>query len=350
MRIALDAMAGDFGPDPLVQGAIMAVRETRHHVILVGDAAVLETILNREQALHPRLSVVHADSVIGMDEAPKASLRKKNSSLAVGLDLVKAGEADAVVSAGNTGATLANCVTKWRSMPEVSRPSLSTIVPVPHHPVVLLDIGSNVDCRPQHLLDFAVMGSVYCREILGRRSPRIGLLTIGSEEGKGNELAVATYRLLTESKLNFVGNVEGGDVFNGRVDVIVCDGFVGNVTLKFGEGMMSFFANYLKTEANKSLVTKLGALAMKPALKRLKQHMDSSELGAAPLLGVNGYCFVAHGAASSYAIKNAIRLAGEALRLQINEKIMQELAGNKAAGNGKLPDRAPEPEKLEEKS
>jgi glycerol-3-phosphate acyltransferase PlsX len=325
MRIALDAMAGDFGPEPLVKGAIQAVEETRHHVILVGDAEVLEDNLNRLHALHPRLSIVHADTVVGMDEAPKASLKKRTSSLAVAADLVKNGEADAFVSAGNTGASLATSVTKWRPIDGVSRPALATIIPVPHHPVVLLDVGANVDCRPQHLLDFAIMGSIYAREIIGRRAPRVGLLNIGSEEGKGNELSQNAYKLLVDADINFIGNIEGGDPFGGRVDVVVCDGFVGNTLLKFAEGLASFMSGYLKTELTSSLITKLGALAVMPVLKRFKAQMDSSEYGGAPLLGVNGICIVGHGASGPMAIKSAINMAGECVKRDINGKIRQAI-------------------------
>ena len=325
MRIALDAMAGDFGPEPLVKGAIQAVEETRHHVILVGDAEILENILNREHALHPRLSIVHADTVVGMGEAPKASLKKKTSSLAIAVDLVKKGEADAVVSAGNTGATLAATVTRWRPLPGVSRPALATIIPVPHHPVVLLDVGANIDCRPQHLSDFATMGSIYAREIIGRRSPKVGLLNIGTEEGKGNELCLSAFKLLSESELNFVGNVEGNDIFHGKVDVVVCDGFVGNVVLKFAEGLISFFTGHLKAEMTKSIFSTIGAMTMMPTLRRFKAQLDSSEYGGAPLLGVNGIGIVSHGAAGPVAIKNALRMAGECVRHDINGKIMAAL-------------------------
>lgn len=325
MRIALDAMAGDFGPEPLVKGAIQAVEETRHHVILVGDAEVLENILNREHALHPRLSVVHADTVVGMGEAPKASLKKKTSSLAVAVDLVKRGEADAMVSAGNTGATLATTVLKWRPLAGVSRPALAAVIPVPHHPVVLVDVGANIDCRPQHLTDFAIMGSIYAREIIGRRSPKVGLLNIGSEEGKGNELSQNTFKILSESSLNFIGNVEGNDLFHGRVDVVVCDGFVGNVVLKFAEGIVHFITGHLKSELGKSLISSLGALTLMPTLRRFKSQLDASEYGGAPLLGVNGVGIVSHGSSGAVAIKNAIRMAGECVRHDINGKIMSAL-------------------------
>ncbi|HOE97486.1 MAG TPA: phosphate acyltransferase PlsX [Candidatus Sumerlaeota bacterium] len=327
MRIALDAMAGDFGPEPLVKGAIQAVEETRHHVILVGDAETLENILIREQALHPRLSIVHADTVIGMDEVPKASLRKKSSSLAVAADLVKNGEADAVVSAGNTGATLAMMVTKWRPLPGVSRPSLATIIPVPHHPVVLLDVGANIDCRPQHLYDFGVMGSIYAREIIGRRSPRVGLLNIGSEDGKGTDILQQTFKLLADSPLNFIGNVEGGDAFTGKVDVIVCDGLVGNALLKFGEGLVSMMTGHLRAELKKNLFTTLGAIPLLSTLRRFRSQLDASEYGGAPLLGVNGISIVSHGASDAHHIRSAIKTAGELVRHDVNAKIQHALNG-----------------------
>ncbi|OPZ05650.1 MAG: Phosphate acyltransferase [candidate division BRC1 bacterium ADurb.BinA292] len=327
MRIALDAMAGDFGPEPPVKGAIQAVEETRHHVILVGDAETLENILIREQALHPRLSIVHADTVIGMDEVPKASLRKKSSSLAVAADLVKNGEADAVVSAGNTGATLAMMVTKWRPLPGVSRPSLATIIPVPHHPVVLLDVGANIDCRPQHLYDFGVMGSIYAREIIGRRSPRVGLLNIGSEDGKGTDILQQTFKLLADSPLNFIGNVEGGDAFTGKVDVIVCDGLVGNALLKFGEGLVSMMTGHLRAELKKNLFTTLGAIPLLSTLRRFRSQLDASEYGGAPLLGVNGISIVSHGASDAHHIRSAIKTAGELVRHDVNAKIQHALNG-----------------------
>ncbi len=328
MRIALDAMGGDFGPEPLVKGAFEAVEQSRHQVILVGDAETLQNILNRERALHPRLSIVHADTVVGMDEAPKASLRKKNSSLAVAAELVKGGSADAIVSAGNTGATLAMTVTRWRPLPGVSRPSLATVIPIPHHPVVLLDVGANIDCKPRHLYDFAVMGSIYAHEIIGRRSPRVGLLNIGSEDGKGNDLVQNAFRLLAESELNFIGNIEGDDLFSGRVDVIVCDGFVGNVVLKFGEGMIKFYGRYMKQALKKNLLTTLSAIPVMSTLRGFRDQMDASEYGGAPLLGVNGVCIVSHGSSGSQAIKNAVAMAGDCARREINGKIMQALSEN----------------------
>ena len=331
MRIALDAMAGDFGPDPLVMGAIQAVEESDHHVVLAGDAETLENILNREHALHPRLSIAHADTVVAMDEAPKASLRKKPSSLAVAAVLAERGEADGLVSAGNTGATLATTVQKWRTLEGVSRPTLATVIPLPSHPVVLLDVGANVDCKPNHLLDFAIMGSIYCREIFGRRSPRVGLLNIGSEEGKGNELCQTSWKLLSESQLNFIGNVEGGDIFSGRVDVVVCDGFVGNVVLKFAEGMFSFLTGHIKQEVTRSWLSRLGAAPLVPVMRGMKRQLDSSQMGGAPLLGLNGICIVSHGSSGADAIKNAVKRAAECVRQDINGKITRALGNGKRA-------------------
>jgi glycerol-3-phosphate acyltransferase PlsX len=342
MRIALDAMAGDFGPDPLVKGAIRAVREGRDEVVLVGDAPTLEGILNREHALHPRLSIVHADTVVDMDEAPKLSLKKKNSSLAVAAELVKSGDAHALVSAGNTGATHACAMFKWRKLPGVSRPTLATVIPVPDHPVVLLDVGANIDCRPQHLTDFAVMGSIYCREVFGRRSPRVGLLNIGTEEGKGHSVIQMTYNMLMQSGLNFVGNVEGGDMFKGQVDVVVCDGFVGNSLLKFGEGLVKMVGTSLKKELKQGAMARLGALLMLPALRRFRNLINPSEYGGAPLLGVNGICLVCHGASDAYAIKQALLMAGDCVRHDLNGKISLALreehratgAGGENGGDG----------------
>lgn len=342
MRLALDAMASDFGAEPLVKGAIQAVEETRHEIVLVGDAEVIEGILHREHALHPRLSIVHADTVVAMDESPKASLKKKNSSLAVAADLVRSGEADAMVSAGNTGATNAAALMKWRKLPGVSRPSLATVIPVPHHPVVLLDVGANIDCRPNQLADFAVMGSIYAREIFGRRSPKIGLLNIGSEEGKGHDTIQQTYNLLVNSHLNFIGNVEGGDIFKAQVDVVVCDGFVGNALLKFGEGLVSFFSNHIKEELRKSLIGKLGGLMVLNSVRRIKRQMDVSEIGGAPILGVNGVCLVCHGSSNETAIKNALKMAGECVRHDINGKIMRALREEHVKGWQAPPDEAPE--------
>ena len=325
MRIALDAMAGDFGPEPLVKGAIEAVEESDHHVVLVGNAETLENILNREHALHPRLSIVHADTVVGMEEPAKASLRKKTSSITMAAELVKNGEADGLVSAGNTGATLAVTVQKWRSLSGVSRPTLATVIPLPSHPVVLLDVGANIDCKPLHLFDFGIMGSIYAREIFGRRSPRVGLLTIGSEDTKGNDQTLAAHKLLADSALNFVGNVEGGDIFTGKVDVVVCDGFVGNIVLKFAEGMASFFIQHLKGQLSRNMLTALTAIPVMPVMRDMKRQLDSPEMGGAPLLGLNGSCIVSHGASCSKAIKNAIYRAAECVRRDLNGKITKAM-------------------------
>lgn len=325
MRIALDAMAGDFGPEPLVQGAIAAVQETRHHVILVGNAETLERILNREQALHPRLSIVHADTVIGMGDSPTQSLKKRSSSLAVATDLVKNGEADAVVSAGNTGAHLATSVLKLRTLKGVARPAIAAVIPMPGHPRVLLDVGANAECKPRHLADFAIMGSIYAREILHRRSPRVGILNIGEEETKGNELVLEARRLISGLPLNFIGNVEGRDICVGPVDVVVCDGFVGNIVLKSLEGLAKMMFSTMKSHLTRGLLTSLGAMMVKPALTEMKRNLDADEYGAAPLLGVAGISMVSHGSSDANAIKNAIRSAGECAQHDINGKILAVL-------------------------
>ena len=328
MRIALDAMAGDFGPEPLVKGAIEAVEQSDHHVVLVGDAEVLENILNRENALHPRLSISHADMVVGMEEAPKASLRKKTSSISIAVDLVKRGEADGVVSAGNTGATLATTVQKWRTLEGVSRPTLATVIPLPSHPVVLLDVGANIDCKPVHLADFAAMGSIYAREIFGRRTPRVGLLNIGSEEGKGHDLVQSAYKMLSDGPLNFIGNVEGRDVFTGETDVIVCDGFVGNVALKLSEGLGSALASMLKTELKKSVWSRLGTLIAWPAFKRFAKKIDYAEYGGAPILGLNGIAIVCHGKSNARAITTALQQAAIFVEKKANDHLVEGLQAN----------------------
>lgn len=320
-RIALDAMAGDFGPEPLVLGAIRAVQETRHSVVLVGNASKIEEILNREQALHPRLSIVHSETVVGMGESPTKAIKKRDSSLAVAVDLVKRGEADAIVSAGNTGAALAMSVLRLRTLPGIARPAIGAVLPIPGHPRILLDVGANAECKPQHLADFAVMGAIYAREILHRKSPRVGLLNIGEEETKGNDLVIGARRIVEKLPLNFIGNVEGRDICRSNVDVIVCDGFVGNVVLKSLEGMATMMFSTLKHYLTRDFRSKMGAALVKPSLMEMKKHLDADEYGAAPLLGVNGIAMIAHGSADANAIKNAIRSAGECARHDINAKV-----------------------------
>jgi len=311
IRVALDAMGGDRGPEVTVEGAVAAARELGSTVILVGDEQVLRSHLARHDVGGLDLTVQHAPESVEMGESPMAALRKKkHSSIRIGLDLVKRGEAEAFVSAGNTGAVMATAVVVLGPLPGVERPAIAVVVPTLTHQAILLDVGANVDCKARHLLQFAIMGNVYARDILGQTQPRVGLLSIGEEEIKGNELTREAFReLADEASLNFIGNVEGRDVFNGAADVIVCDGFTGNVALKISEGLVETMFHLLREEVKKDLRGRVGSLLLIPAFRRFKRRIDSSEFGGAPLLGVNGVCMISHGRSTGKAIRNAIRAA-----------------------------------------
>ncbi len=311
IRVALDAMGGDRGPEVTVEGAVAAARELGSTVILVGDEQVLRSHLARHDAGGLALTVQHAPESVDMGESPMAALRKKkHSSIRIGLDLVKRGEAEAFVSAGNTGAVMATAVVVLGPLPGVERPAIAVVVPTLTHQAILLDVGANVDCKARHLLQFAIMGNVYARDILGQTQPRVGLLSIGEEEIKGNELTREAFKEMTdEASLNFIGNVEGRDVFNGAADVIVCDGFTGNVALKISEGLVETMFHLLREEVKKDLRGRVGSLLLIPAFRRFKRRIDSSEFGGAPLLGVKGVCMISHGRSTGKAIRNAIRAA-----------------------------------------
>lgn len=304
-------MGGDRGPEVTVEGAVAAVRELGSTVILVGDEQVLRSHLARHDVGGLALTVQHAPESVDMGESPMAALRKKkHSSIRIGLDLVKRGEAEAFVSAGNTGAVMATAVVVLGPLPGVERPAIAVVVPTLTHQAILLDVGANVDCKARHLLQFAIMGNVYARDILGQTQPRVGLLSIGEEEIKGNELTREAFKeMADEASLNFIGNVEGRDVFNGAADVIVCDGFTGNVALKISEGLLETMLHLLREEVKKDLRGRLGSLLLIPAFRRFKRRIDPSEFGGAPLLGVNGVCMISHGRSTGKAIRNAIRAA-----------------------------------------
>lgn len=329
MQIALDAMGGDHGPEELINGAMLAVKKTDLQVTLVGDKQVLQTYLDRMRPSEPGLSrvrIVHASEVVGMDESPVDAIRKKkDASVLVAFDLVRQGLADAAVSAGNSGATMAAAVRKLGRMEHVSRPGIASIFPTLKKPVVMMDVGANVDCRPQHLFQFAVMASAFSH-IFDIERPRIGILSIGEEVGKGNTLVKETYARLAASSLNFVGNVEGRDVFQGNVDVIVCDGFVGNICLKLSEGLASAAMRMLKDEIMKSTFAKIGYLLARPAFRTFAKRVDYAEYGGAPLLGINGVGIIGHGKSSACAIKNAILEAAKMVEMQVTEKIAVGLA------------------------
>lgn len=331
MHIALDAMGGDHGPEELIAGALLAVEQADLHVTLVGDQALLGSILGRRgpgSSAAVRIRIVHSSQVVEMNEHPVEAVRKKkDSSIMVAVDLVRKGEADAVVSAGNSGATMAATVRVLGRLEGISRPGIASFFPTLKKPVVLMDVGANVDCRPLHLYQFAVMASCFSR-IFDIGNPRIGLLTIGEEGGKGNQLVKETYALLKNSSLNFVGNVEGRDVFRGDVDVIVCDGFVGNICLKMSEGLAEAAMQMLRNEIVKSLPAKIGYLLARPAFNRFRKRVDYAEYGGAPLLGINGVGIVCHGSSSDQAIKNAILEARKMVKHQVNAAILKSLAAD----------------------
>jgi glycerol-3-phosphate acyltransferase PlsX len=329
-------MGGDRGSEMAIQGALAAVRDRKDlNVILVGPRTIIEQQLvehaGGNQEVLGRISVHHASEVITMDDSPVEAVRKKKeATIMVGFDLVKKNQADAVVSAGNSGATMAAAVRKLGRLTGISRPGIASFFPTLKKPVMLMDIGANVDCRPQHLYQFAVMASSCSRLLLNLDHPRIGLLSIGEETGKGNALVKETYELLKQSPLNFIGNVEGRDVYRGDVDVIVCDGFVGNIALKISEGLADAAMQMLKREIMKTWRAKLGYLLIRQAFNGFKKQVDYAEYGGAPLLGINGTGIICHGASNAIAIRNAIEVAANMVHNRVNDAIVQAL-GESAA-------------------
>ena len=325
VRIALDAMGGDHAPVEIVRGALLAAAEYPVEIILVGQ----EEVIRRELGSKPvpsNVSVVDAREVVGMDDTALAPLRKKrNSSIRVCANLVAEDRADAFVSAGNTGATWTSARAVMGMIEGVSRPALAAILPSTKGHTLLLDVGANVETKPHHLREFAVMGHFYSQMLFGMEHPRVGLLSVGEEEGKGNDLTKETYRVLEETGLNFIGNVEGRDVYNGNADVVVCDGFTGNVVLKASEALGEMVSKTIREEMTKSLRRKIGGLLARGAFDGLKKRMDYSEYGGAPLLGVKGGCIVCHGRSNAKAIKNAIRVAREFAINRIDEKIQTKI-------------------------
>ncbi len=342
--IAVDAMGGDRAPAVVVEGAMAYVCEpgmrgsaAPGELVLVGDEPLLRAELGRLGAEPPPFPIVHAPERVDMGEAAATSVRRKpNSSIAVCARLVKDGQAQAMVSAGNTGAVVAVSQLRLRPLPAVDRPAIATLIPTQKGACVLLDVGANSDCKPAHLLQFAAMGAVYARVILGKPEPRVGLLSIGEESSKGNELVLATHPLLSRSPLRFVGNVEGRDIFRGAADVVVCDGFTGNVVLKFGESVVELLTTRLRREILSDTRSKLGAWVLRPAFERFKRDLDYAEYGGAPLLGVNGVVIIAHGSSSPKAIKNAIRVAAESVHHHMNELIIEALGQLERAGTLEL--------------
>lgn len=312
MIIALDAMGGDRAPVEPVRGAVLAAREFGIDIALVGDAAALYVELERQGGTDLAIQIVNASEVIAMHEQPVQAVRqKKDASINVAMQLVKKGEAAAAVSAGNTGAVMASGTLNLGRVPGIERPALGTIAPYTDAGILVLDVGANADCKPNYLLQFAQMGAVYAQKVQGIAEPRIGLLNIGEEETKGNELAQEVFALLQRSGLNFIGNIEPDRIHLGIADVVVTDGFTGNIAVKSTEGAAEFIFRQLRTVISSKTQYKLAALVLKPALLKMRQRMDYGEYGGAPLLGVNGVVIITHGRADENAIKNSLRAAKE---------------------------------------
>ncbi len=327
LRIALDAMGGELGPEEMVAGAIQAVEESDLEVVLIGDETILNRILQQQSVPGSRLHVIHASETVSMDESPFEAIRKKkDSSIVKAFEHIKSGSADAVVSAGNSGATMASAIRSLGRLENISRPGIASIFPTLKKPLVMMDVGANVDCRPQHLFQFGVMGAAFSDNLFQIKRPSIGLLSIGEEGGKGNVLVKSAHELFRKSSLNFIGNVEGRDIFQGDVDVIVCDGFVGNVCLKVSEGLAEAIISMLRTEMSKSFMAKMGFVLAKKAFRNFGKRVDYAEYGGAPLLGINGTGIVCHGRSNAKAIKNAIKVAAEMIRSKVNDHIIQLLA------------------------
>ncbi len=326
MKIVVDAMGGDNAPGEIVLGALQAASEFPYEIILVGDQAQITKLL---PANYPKnkISIVHAEENISMDEDPAAAIRrKKNCSINVGVRLVKEKKADAFLSAGNTGACMAGALLGLGRIKGIERPAIVNVWPSKKGKVVILDVGANSDCKPEYLAQFGLMGSIFSEKYLGVQKPRVALLSIGEEDAKGNELTTSSLPLLRAQPINVIGNIEGKNIFDDIADVIVCDGFVGNVVLKFAQGLMTYFMDSFKTEIKKSPLSILGALLMKPVFNSIRKRADYSEYGGAPLLGVDGVCIITHGRAKAKAIKNAVKAAAHFVEADITRTIENALA------------------------
>lgn len=329
--IAVDAMGGDLGPSVVVPGAIEAARQTGAKILLVGNEAILDGELNRLSPSGVDLEIVHAPEVAGMDEKPSDILRrKKNASIQVACRLVRDGAAQGVVSAGHSGASVACGMFIMGRIPGVERPALASLLPTEKEPVVLLDVGATVDCKPYNIFQFGLMGNAFARDILNKEAPRVGLLSIGEEEGKGNSQVKEAYELFKMAQnLNFSGNIEGRDLFTGDVDVAVCDGFVGNVALKLSEGLGLSLSRVLKRELlNSGFLPKLGSLLAKSAFRRFAKVVDYAEYGGAPLLGLQNISIVCHGRSNAKAVCNATRMATLFVEKETNKRLMEAICAN----------------------
>ena len=342
VHVALDAMGGDRGPNELSLGALQAVAVSDLEVTLIGDENQINAVLKDQKWQGDRIHVVHTSEVVSMHESPFEAVRKKkNASIVIAFDLLKNKKVDAVVSAGNSGATMAAAIKYLGRLKNISRPGIASIFPTLKGPVVVMDVGANVDCRPQHLFEFGAMAAAFSKGVLGIKKPRIGLLSIGEEGGKGNALVKEAHKLFTDSAFNFIGNVEGRDTFQGDVDVIVCDGFVGNVCLKLSEGLAEAVLSMLRDEISKGFMSKIGYLLAKKAFINFKKRVDYAEYGGAPLLGLNGVGIVCHGRSNAKAIKNAIFVAAELVQNKVNDIILSNLSETEMLDEPKSPTEQP---------
>lgn len=327
MRIAVDAMGGDYAPGTIVEGALQAVRSCGEieRLFLVGDEKAVQAEIDRCGGNPGRVEIRHATEVVGMGEPAAAAVRrKKDSSINRSMDLVKAGEADAVFAAGSTGAAVAAATLKLRTLEGVRRPGIAVAMPTPaDKPVVLIDGGATTDCTPEILMQFAVMGAAYSRKVIGQGEPKVGLMSVGTEEAKGNALSKEAFDLLEQAPIRFIGNVEGHDLFEGEVDVVVCDGFTGNVILKTSESAAHAIGKWLKRELTKNPVRMLGSLLLSGGLRALKKKTSKQTYGGAPLLGVRGICIIGHGSSDAVAARNGIMQAVRAVQCRLNESILE---------------------------
>jgi len=327
MKVAVDAMGGDYGPAAVVEGSVQASSSLGVPIVLVGDRAKIESELKKYSVDSLQISIRHAAEEVGMGESPIKAIRsKRDSSLRVCFEMVRAGEASAVVTAGNSGAAMAAGILLLKKIKGVERPAIAVAVPTKKAPAVLLDVGGNVDCKPMHLVQFAIMGDVYARYVLKKKRPRVGLLSNGEEEGKGNELTRESHACIKKLPLNYIGYVEGRDIYRGDVDVVVADGFVGNVVLKLSEGLVEAVASMLKEEITSSFLAKAGYFLARGAFKRFKKKVDYAEYGGAPLLGIDGICMISHGRSNPKAIKNAVTRAYEYSVGKVNDHLRDEIA------------------------
>ena len=331
MKIAIDAMGGDYAPEAIIHGGVEATKSGKgeYEVVFVGDESTISSILSRHFRIQEYpISIIHASQKIEMGESPTAALKKKpDASVVVAMELHKQGKVDAVVTAGHTGASMASAFFSLGRIKGVRRPAIGSLIPHGQGVTLLIDVGANLECKPIHLLQFGVMGDIYMKNVYHIAEPKVGLLNIGEEATKGREIHKEGNKLLAESNLNFVGNVEGRDIMSGLVDVIVCEGFIGNIVLKFAESFNGVYSKTLKRKIGKKVFSNVGAFLLKPTFKRLRRIYDYEEYGGAPLLGINGTCMICHGSSTPKAIMHAVIEASSMIKQRVNEKISQELVG-----------------------